>query len=200
MRSGNSTCAGPPGGDQDAPEGSSGARGTAGTRFLQPALPCGESDGGMETCYRPFVTDQLRNHHEVQDGDRRFSPGVSPPKGLDVFHRPPGRISPNPGPSGVLPVSMLCLEGRVYQFKAFCFGLSLAPQVFNKVFTLVSEWAHRRGVRLLRYRDDWMVVAESRDLHLRHQDLVLQLWSTGRSLVPSTHLQYLGMVIDTSLE
>ena len=74
MRSGNSTCAGPPGrGQQDAPGGSSGAHGTAGTWFLQLALPCGESDGGMEALHRLLVTEQLHNSHEVQDGDRRLS-------------------------------------------------------------------------------------------------------------------------------
>ena len=33
-------------------------------------------------------------------------------------------------------------EGTVYQFRALCFGLSTAPQVFNRVF--VSAWAHSR--------------------------------------------------------
>ena len=42
----------------------------------------------------------------------------------------------------------------VYQFKALCFGLSTAPQVFTRVFTPVSSWAHARGVRLLRYLDN----------------------------------------------
>ena len=37
----------------------------------------------------------------------------------------------------------------VYQFKALCFGLSTAPQVFTRVFAAVSAWAHSRGVRLL---------------------------------------------------
>ena len=42
-------------------------------------------------------------------------------------------------------------EGTVYQFKALCFGLSTAPQVFTRVFAAVSAWAHSRGIRLLRY-------------------------------------------------
>ena len=33
-------------------------------------------------------------------------------------------------------------EGTVYQFKALCFGLSIAPQVFTRVFAAVSAWAH----------------------------------------------------------
>ena len=106
------------------------------------------------------------------------------------------------------PYLRFCLEGRVYQFKALCFGLSTAPQVFTRVFALVSEWAHQKGMHLLRYLDDWLVVAESQDLLLCHQDLLLQLctdlgivvnWKK-LDILPSTCLQYLGMVIDASLE
>ena len=100
-----------------------------------------------------------------------------------------------------------CLEGCFYHFCALCFGLSTAPQVFTRVFALLSEWAHRRGVRLLRYLDDWLVIMEARTL-LRHWDLILQLcrdlsvvvnWEKS-NLQPSTRVQYLEMLIDTSLE
>ena len=39
--------------------------------------------------------------------------------------------------------------GGVYQFKALCLGLLTAPQVFTRVFTAVSAWAHSHGFRLL---------------------------------------------------
>ena len=35
-------------------------------------------------------------------------------------------------------------EGTVYQFRALCFGLSTAPQVFTRVFAVVSTWVHSR--------------------------------------------------------
>ena len=101
---------------------------------------------------------------------------------------------------------MFSLESCVYQFRALCFGLSTAPQVFTRVFALVSEWAHGRGVHLLHYVDDWPVVAQSRKL-LHHQSL-LQLcndlgivinWEKS-DLQLSTPLQYFGMTIDTSLK
>ena len=52
-------------------------------------------------------------------------------------------------------------EGTVYQFRALCFGLSTAPQVFTRVFAAVSAWAHSPGIRLLRYLDDWLVLSSS---------------------------------------
>ena len=33
-------------------------------------------------------------------------------------------------------------EWTVYQFRALCFGLSTAPQVFTRVFAAVSAWVH----------------------------------------------------------
>ena len=39
----------------------------------------------------------------------------------------------------------------MYYFLALCFGLSAAPQVFTRMFSLVSEWAHRWGIRVLQY-------------------------------------------------
>ena len=53
-------------------------------------------------------------------------------------------------------------DGTVHQFKVLCFGLSTALQVFTRVFVTVSAWAHARGVRLLRYLDDWLVLASAR--------------------------------------
>ena len=52
-------------------------------------------------------------------------------------------------------------EGTVYQFRALCFGLSTAPQVFTRVFAVVSAWVHSYGIRLLRYLDDWLVLCSS---------------------------------------
>ena len=43
--------------------------------------------------------------------------------------------------------------GLVYQFKALCFGLLTAPQVFTRVFAVVSAWAHSHWIRL-RYLED----------------------------------------------
>ena len=69
-----------------------------------------------------------------------------------------------------------CFEEHVYQFRALFFGLSTAPQLFTRVFALISEWAHQRGVHVLQYLEDWLVIAELRTLLLQHQGLVLQLF------------------------
>ena len=96
-------------------------------------------------------------------------------------------------------------EGTVYQFKALCFGLSTAPQVFTRVFAAVSAWAHARGIRLLRYLDDWLVLSSSEK---KAKESIWELLSLCRTLgivinekksdlVPSQSAKYLGMTIDT---
>lgn len=95
--------------------------------------------------------------------------------------------------------------GVVYQFRALCFGLSTAPQVFTRVFTQVGRWLRLSNVRVLMYLDDWLVLDQSREKLLRDVRLILQfaqelgfLVNLQKSaLVPSQSAVYLGMVIDT---
>ena len=94
--------------------------------------------------------------------------------------------------------------GTVYQFKALCFGLSTAPQVFTRVFAVVSAWAHSHGIRLLRYLDDWLVLAASESEAKKNvQDQLSLCHSLGivinekSDLVPSQTANCLGMTIDT---
>ena len=63
----------------------------------------------------------------------------------------------------------------VYQFKALCFGLSTAPQVFTRVMAPVSAILHSMGIRMRRYLDDWLVQSTSRESLLEDLQTVLQL-------------------------
>ena len=97
-------------------------------------------------------------------------------------------------------------NGTVYQFKALCFRLSTAPQVlFTRVFAAVSAWAHSRGVRLLRYLDDWLILASSEAKTIQHVSQLLSLCHSLGIVIneqksdfsPSRSVEYLGMTIDT---
>ena len=97
------------------------------------------------------------------------------------------------------------LEGTVYQFRAMCFGLSTAPQVFTRVFAAVSGWAHSHGIRLLCYLDDWLVLSSSeREAKQAVQSLLSICRTLGivinekkSDLLSSQTAKYLGMTIDT---
>ena len=96
-------------------------------------------------------------------------------------------------------------EGTAYQFRAPCFGLSTAPQVFSRVFAVVSAWAHTHRIRLLRYLDDWLVLSSSEREAKQAVQLLLSLCRTlgivinekKSDLVLSQTAKYLGMTIDT---
>ena len=95
-------------------------------------------------------------------------------------------------------------RGHVFQFKALCFGLSTAPQVFTRVMAPVSAILHSMGIRMRRYLDDWLVQSSSQASLLRDLRTVLQLCHKlgivvnpqKSNLVPSQVVQYLGVVIN----
>ena len=98
-------------------------------------------------------------------------------------------------------------NGGVFQFRTLCFGLSTAPQVFTRVMAPISAILHSMGVRLLRYLDDWLVLASSKEECLRARELVMNLCRElgivinmeKSSLTPSQEIIYLGMIINSQI-
>ena len=97
------------------------------------------------------------------------------------------------------------VSGQVYQFKALCFGLSTAPQVFTRVMAPVSAMLHRAGIHIRRYLDDWLIQASSRaqvlqalntGLHLCHQLGIFVNWEKSH-LEPAQRVIYLGVLLDS---
>ena len=93
--------------------------------------------------------------------------------------------------------------GRTYQFRVLCFGLTTAPQVFTRIMAPVSAILHKYGVRMLRYLDDWLILASSKIACLQSRDRLLTICTElgiqvnlmKSSLVPTQSLVYLGMEI-----
>ena len=95
------------------------------------------------------------------------------------------------------------LDGKPFQFRVLCFGLTTAPQVFTRIMAPVSAILHKYGVRMLRYLDDWLILASSETACLQSRDRLLavctelgiQVNLTKSSLIPSQSIVYLGMEI-----
>ncbi len=82
------------------------------------------------------------------------------------------------------PFLRFAFEGRAYQYKVLPFGLSLSPHVFTKVVEAALVPLRERGVRILNYLDDWLILAQSRRQLSTHRDLVLK------------HLSLLGLRVN----
>ena len=96
---------------------------------------------------------------------------------------------------------------RTYQFRALCFGLTTAPQVFTRVLAPLAKIVHLAGYQILLYLDDWLVIGKSIQEVLRAKEFVLQvakklgiLINLDKSLLtPTQVIEYLGMKIDANL-
>ena len=67
------------------------------------------------------------------------------------------------------------MGGVSYQFRVLCFGLTTAPHVFARLMAPISAILHRYGVGMLRYLDDWLILAESRTTGIQARDRLLQV-------------------------
>ncbi len=94
---------------------------------------------------------------------------------------------------------------RVYQYKVLPFGLSLSPRIFTKVAEVALVPLRERGVRILNYLDDWLILAQSRKQLCAHRDLVLKHlsllglrvnWENSK-LVPMQRISFFGMELDS---
>ena len=95
-------------------------------------------------------------------------------------------------------------QGVTYQYKVLPFGLKDSPWVFSRVVATLIAHLRRLGLRIFYYLDDWLLVAESKELlesHLRIMVSITQ--SVGflvnfqkSSLSPQRLPSYLGALID----
>ena len=96
-------------------------------------------------------------------------------------------------------------ENKDYQFTCLPFGLSSAPWVFTKTLRPLVGTLRERGVRLIQYIDDILIMSETKDLAVEHtaattyllQNLGFIIHPTKSQLSPSQELEFLGMMVNT---
>ncbi|XP_077060691.1 uncharacterized protein LOC143712393 [Siphateles boraxobius] len=97
--------------------------------------------------------------------------------------------------------------GRAFQYRVLPFGLSLAPRTFTKCMDAALAPLRLQGIRVLNYLDDWLILAQSRNLVAHHRDIVLshiqslglRLNSEKSVLAPAQSTVFLGVHMDSVL-
>ncbi|KAL0203138.1 hypothetical protein M9458_001156, partial [Cirrhinus mrigala] len=64
-------------------------------------------------------------------------------------------------------------RGEAYQYRVLPFGLALSPRTFTKCVDAALAPLRLQGVRILNYIDDWLILAQSEMVAVRHRDVVL---------------------------
>lgn len=92
------------------------------------------------------------------------------------------------------------LDGKVFQFRALPFGLSVSPYVFTRVLKTVLRHVRRSGIRVHAYLDDWIQPSASEALSWLHSRRLLKIildlgfipnWEKSE-LVPVQVFNFLG--------
>ncbi len=63
--------------------------------------------------------------------------------------------------------------GKAYQYRVLPFGLALSPRTFTKCVDAALILLRLQGIRIMNYIDDWLILAQSHQLAVRHRDVVL---------------------------
>ncbi len=96
--------------------------------------------------------------------------------------------------------------GEAFQYRVLPFGLALSPHTFTKCMDAALAPLRLQGIRVLNYIDDWLILAQSREMAVRHQDVVLgHIQSLGLRfnmeksvLSPAQRTTFLGVVWDST--
>ncbi|MCJ8738081.1 hypothetical protein PDJAM_G00031590 [Pangasius djambal] len=96
--------------------------------------------------------------------------------------------------------------GEAYQYRVLPFGLSLSPHTFTKCVDAALASMRLQGIRILNYIDDWLILAWSEQMAVRHRDVVLvhmkelglRLNAEKSVLSPAQSITYLGVVWDST--
>ncbi|XDV20719.1 hypothetical protein PO909_025990 [Leuciscus waleckii] len=97
--------------------------------------------------------------------------------------------------------------GEAYQYWVLPFGLGLSPRIFTECVDAVLAPLRLQSIRVLYFIDDWLILAQSEQLAVRHRDVVLShikrlgLWLNAKKsvLLPAQRTTFLGVLWDSTI-
>ncbi|XDV51917.1 hypothetical protein PO909_020709 [Leuciscus waleckii] len=147
-----------------------------GVRVLQPVLHSSQEGWGVASNNRSQALESFSEEIQVQDAHNSSHRESDPVRGLVRHDRSKGRILPYFHPS---------MSQEVPEVRFLPFGLALSPRTFTKCMDAVLAPLRLQGIRVLNYIDDWLILARSREMAVRHRDVVL------------AHIRCLGLRLNT---
>ena len=99
-------------------------------------------------------------------------------------------------------------RNKCYAFQGLCFGLNTAPRIFTKLLKPVAAFLRKRGVRMILYLDDFLILGSTYQEAQSHTALAVSLleslgFTINREksrLIPTQTITFLGFVIDSTVE
>ena len=96
-------------------------------------------------------------------------------------------------------------KDSLLEFACLPFGLASAPRVFTKLMKPVLSILRQRGIRLIAYLDDFLIMGETQQLTLQHAATTLNLLDglgfvinyPKSLLVPSHEIEFLGYAVNS---
>jgi hypothetical protein len=143
--------------------------------FTSPLLLVRKKSGQYRPCldlryinekipYRKFQIESIKQLRQMlREGD--FMTSIDLMDGY--LHIPIARESQN--------LLQFSWNGRFYRFQALPFGLASAPWVFTKIIRPIVQLCRSRGIRLMAYLDDFIVLGASQQECMENTQFVLHL-------------------------
>jgi hypothetical protein len=96
-------------------------------------------------------------------------------------------------------------NGNTYQYKTLPFGLTSSPRILSETLQPIVQEMHRRGHRLIKYVDDWLLLGKTYKATAKATSDLISLfkelgviWSPKKSVnIPTLTIEYLGYELDS---
>ena len=118
------------------------------------------------------------------------------------------RLFVSPSPQGLSKVPSVPLEKQMLRLQGFCFGLNTAPRIFTKLLKPVAAFLRKRGVHMILYLDDFLILGSTYQEAQSHTAMAVSLLESlgftvnleKSCLIPTKIITFLGFVIDSNVE
>ncbi|KAI2665262.1 ORF V: Enzymatic polyprotein [Labeo rohita] len=132
-------------------------------RFLPP--------GGRarRSVYHPPSFESFSHEAEIQDAYSQASSVTDQVRGLVCDDRSKRRLFPRLHPSSTQEVPEVCFQGQSIPISGSSVRPSTSPRTFTKCVDAALAPLRFRGIRILNYIDDWLILAQSEQVAAQHR-------------------------------